>query len=153
METPYLWHTSMEDSTQNKNAYLSFISSNFGNFHCLRVYDGNHEDSNLRTSLKGIAHNGNVDCLISSTDAPERAVDTSHLLFVLRKPIDSDMKVTETELKLLAADVTSSYPVLAVVSDLNDSWKILWIQSKHDGRKVVSYVSISFTPHLLTVIL
>ncbi|ORY26359.1 hypothetical protein BCR33DRAFT_804707 [Rhizoclosmatium globosum] len=78
MDTPYLWHTSMEDSTQNKNAYLSFISSNFGNLHCLRVYDGNHEDSNLRTSLKGIAHN----------------------------------------------DVTSSYPVLALVSDLNDSWYV-----------------------------
>ncbi|KAJ3347716.1 hypothetical protein HDU83_001878 [Entophlyctis luteolus] len=149
--TPFLWHNSEEDSAENKYAYLSFIRCKFGNFPRLRIYDGDHEDSSLETSLNEFSLTGNADCLISSTDASERCVDTCHLLFELRKPTNRDMKLKQTELELLAADSKSSYPVLAVVSDLIDSWKVLWIKRKR-GRKVIcssQYLGLDFAIEII----
>ncbi|ORY44102.1 hypothetical protein BCR33DRAFT_785343 [Rhizoclosmatium globosum] len=133
----FVWQNSEEDSPVNKNAYLSFIREKFGEFFPLQIYDGDLEDSSLETSFNDeFSLKGNADCLISSTDAPARSVNNCHVLFELRKPSNKDMKLKQTELELLAADSISSYPVLAVVTDLMYSWKILWIQNR-SGRKVL----------------
>ncbi|KAJ1549723.1 hypothetical protein HK096_010849, partial [Nowakowskiella sp. JEL0078] len=70
----------------------------------------------------------------------ELAVDTCHILFEIRKPTNRDKKLRQTLLELLAADSKSSYNVVAVVTDLVESWKMFWI-SKDKNIECTGYIT------------
>ena len=45
-----------------------------------------------------------------------------------KKPENRDSKLKQAQIELLAADMKSGYSVIFVLTDLNDDWRVLWIE-------------------------
>ncbi|TPX41022.1 hypothetical protein CcCBS67573_g10596 [Chytriomyces confervae] len=138
----FTWHSSKEDSEDNRKAYMAYVTEVFGGLEDLETIDGNKvlleaPDWRLR---------GHADILISSSHGAGTAVYECHLLFELKKDTNESSKLVQAQLELLCADYKSSFPVLAVLTDLNDYWQLIWMENQ--GNETFMRVSHPLTASL-----
>ena len=78
---------------------------------------------------------GTCDALISSTKNSATMIESSHIVFELKKPSNKENKIKQAKLELLSAGKRSSFDLITVLTDLNDSWTILWLEKMARTRK------------------
>lgn len=91
-------------------------------------------------------------------------VESAHVLFELRRPENENDKLTQAQLELLAADRISNYRIIVILTDLQDSWKLLWLEKAPPSEEtkgqlahvccteVTAELAIGFLRHHLKVI-
>jgi 1,2-phenylacetyl-CoA epoxidase catalytic subunit len=62
-------------------------------------------------------------------------IQSSHIVFELKKPTIKENKIEQAKLQLLSAGRRSSYDLIMVLTDLNDSWTILWLEKMARTRR------------------
>jgi hypothetical protein len=98
------------------------------------VHDVTSKDTLLDWDLLDRRISGTTDVVISSTDEEEHILHNAHIIFELRNPQNSKNKLKQTALKLMAVQPRSSFVVIAVLTDLVDSWHILWFEKSKDNE-------------------
>jgi hypothetical protein len=78
-------------------------------------------------------------------------IHASHVIFELKKPANKSHKTNQAILELLSAGKRSSFPVIMVLTDLNDFWKIIWLEEvslRNRQRHIASICTVEVSRNL-----
>ena len=62
-------------------------------------------------------------------------IKSSHIVFELKKPTNKESKIKQAKLELFSAGRRSSFDLIMVLTDLNASWTILWLEKMARTRE------------------
>lgn len=96
------------------------------------VHDVANNIKDFEVSLAGTELIGTTDFVIS-VDKEIASPRETHVIIRLVKHF-SLMDTTEVEMELVAAQGISYYAIVAVLTDLNDYWKIFWFEKSNSGE-------------------
>jgi hypothetical protein len=130
---PFQWDSTKEDSLINRTNYVKYLQDNVlcnGFEYPMNVFDPTQESDLLDAEFsEDFTVTGTCDALISSTTMAGCMIQSSHIVFELKKPENKENKIKQAKLELLSAGRRSTYDVIVVLTDLNDSWIILWLET------------------------
>jgi hypothetical protein len=117
----------------------------------MTVFDATQESDLLDAEFnEDFSVTGTCDAIISSTDDVECMIQASHDLFELKKRTNTNTKTNQAILEILSAVKRSNFPVIMVVTDLNDFWKLFWIEEipKNPRRLLSRICSVEVSKNL-----
>jgi hypothetical protein len=129
---PFEWHSSKEDSEENRNSYIKYLNDTIlcaDLEYPMTVFDPTQQADLLDAEFnEDFAVTGTCDALISSTNDLDGMIHACHVIFELKKPTNKNKKTNQAILEFLSAGKRSTFPVIMVLTDLNDFWKLLWLE-------------------------